>query len=1176
MNVDFKKTFTAHQQIVLKDFHGASLALALAKCLKQTQRMQLIIVEDSKQAENLLDELSFFGPKSRIEVLPALDVMPYYGLSPHKKILLRLQRVLYLLVTRQLDFLIVPKRALFRRLVPKEWFTLHSLRIEKGDVLDRDEFIKQLITMGYDRETVVEDPGQFAVRGDIIDVFSAQSDHPVRISLFDIEVEEIKFFDAATQRTNASTSFYSVIPAKEVLIDYLLQTEAVEAEKQSERDLKIKAHVKDGWESELKKRADKKDILKTKRDQVEDFIENKIYFHGIEYFLPLFFKKLSSLFDYISKDAVIIDCLEEDCQKELAAYHREMKILYEESEHIESIFTPQDIYITPSELKEMGNLYNHVYAFGSDSGDRHIIDGKTVSNLALKAKLNAKISELHSLAPLASELNEKRKEGIQCYIVCQNQLQLDRVKDLLSRFELPIKEGDGEGIEDVLHAQSLSQRLVHLLIGTIHQGFYSESNREWWIAEEEVFGKKTKRSARKKHKTAVFSSFSDLSEGNFVIHMDHGIGIYRGLVKLEYDQNQNDFLLLEYLGEDKLYVPIDKLNRVQRFVAAEGVRPMLDKLGGTSWLKTKTKAKKAARKLAGELLELQAKRQALKGYAFNENEELNQEFAASFEFEETPDQMQAIVDACKDMEQQRPMDRLVCGDVGYGKTEVAMRAAFKAVADQKQVAVLVPTTVLAFQHHVTFSERLKNYPLKIELLSRFRSAKESAEIIAKLKQGEIDIVIGTHRLLSKDIKFRDLGLLVVDEEHRFGVTHKEKIKKIKALVDVLTLTATPIPRTLNFALNGIRDLSIINTPPQDRLAIKTYTCYFDEATIRDVILKELRRGGQIYFVHNRVQSIEKVSTQIAKLVPEAKVRFGHGQMDEHNLEDIMIDFVHHKFDVLVCTTIIESGLDIPNANTMLVNRADNFGLAQLYQLRGRVGRSHHQAYCYLIIPHEDLLTQKARKRLAVIQRFTALGSGFKVASRDLEIRGAGNILGDEQSGHIAAIGYDLYAQLLQQAIQELKDEDIPEDFEPELKFNMPAKIPEGYVSDAHLRLQLYKQISSSEDVEDVEETLEEWQDRFGKLPEDVMNLGHLIKIKIICKKLLVSQIKQTPSSLSFNFHQNHSIDTDLLIDTVKQDPKTFSITRDGQFIVRRNFESLTTMFNTVFEILSQFAINHSQ
>lgn len=1143
---------TPGEKVLIKGFYGASLARFLTRAKGESGRTVVVAVEDAKRAQALADELVFFAPKARAVILPSYDVLPYYGLSPHPQVVTETLRVLHELAARNLDYLVVPYKALLRRHLPKSLFERTLVKLTCGFSVDRAGLVADLVTLGYERSPLVEERGQFAVRGDVIDAFSPHEEKPVRVSFFDRDVESIRRFDPTTQRTSDAVNSTALLPTCEIFLDYF---------KKDAGERLVPDEINAEWKRDLKSRADALDIPKTKRDQVEEFVFNQIRFHGIETFLPLFCRSTAAFFDYLPKDSLIVRDTVDSLETLAAARLKELAEARAHSAHIETVIAPEELYLTAAELKSRLNGFSvleHELTLDVMNEPRRIILGRTESNHAIKTQLAARITKVHNLAPLASELNDRRLEGVRCFIACRSELQRERIKDLLARFELPVSLADSADPDEISKRTAESgdpSRLVTLVVGTLHEGFFDPEEKEWWITDEEVFGKKMRRAPTGAQKTAVFSSFSDLSEGDYVIHMDHGIGAYHGLVKLEFDANKNDFLMIEYLGADKLYVPVDKLNRVQRYVAEEGTVPLLDKLGGTTWQKVRQKAKKAARKLAADLLKLQARREALQGHQFAPHREEMFEFASGFEFEETPDQGRAIEDVLGDMESGKPMDRLVCGDVGFGKTEVAIRAAYLAALDGKQAAVLVPTTVLAFQHYANFKKRLESYALKVELLSRFRSAREQNEAVRKIKEGAIDIVVGTHRLLSQDVKFSDLGLLVIDEEHRFGVVHKEKIKKLKSLVDVITLTATPIPRTLNFALNGIRDLSIINTPPLDRLAIKTYTVSFDELTLRDAMLKELKRGGQIYFVHNRVQSIEKITAQIVKLMPEARVRFGHGQMDEDKLESIMIDFMNHEFDILVCTTIIESGLDIPNANTMVVNRADHMGLAQLYQLRGRVGRSHHQAYCYLVVPDEELMNAKAKKRLVAIQKFTELGSGFKIASHDLEIRGAGNILGDEQSGHIAAIGYDMYLHLLKEAIHELKNEAVPEDFAPEVLLNVPAKIPEDFIPDTQARLILYKQLSSSESAEDVDAMREDWFDRFGKLPTEVENLMRLIKIRILCKKLLVASLKSGASRLTVTLHPQHLLDTAVLIDAVKRNPKKFSVTPEGQFVVTQAFAS---------------------
>lgn len=1157
---------------LLKGFEGGALPFALVDLLQSQKHMLLVLVNDTKAAFKLKDQLQFFAAHLHCHVLLPFDILPYHGLSPQTKILTNNLKLLSLCLENKINILITTVEMALRRHLPVDLFLGGSFLISQNQILHLAQLSQKLIDIGYARETLVEERGQFALRGDILDIFPPHLNHPVRISFFGNEVESLKTFDPVTQRTLESLHQIQILPAREILLDAVLRSEDTETQ-----NTDLLPWLNSDWRRDLKKKTDQKGLLKEKRNQIEEFVDHKIYFHGIESFLPLFYKKLSTLFDYLPNDVVLVDALDADFLQESQKHFDNLCAIQKDSEHIESIIQPHEILITPSELQNLCQshtqlaLHHHL----RDTTNLPLeIHGQYASNINLRNAISSRISKIHNLAPLASEINQKRLEGFTCVLVCQNLSQKIRFEDLLARFDLPIKaietENTKEFLQDLLQ-NKIDSRLICVLEGELHEGFLDSVKKIWWISDEEIFGKKAKRAYSKTTNSQVFSSFAELTEGDFLIHMDHGIGIYRGLTTLDFDVYKNDFLAIEYLGNDKLYVPVDKLSRVQRFVASEGAAPELDKLGGTSWTKTREKAKKAARKLAAELLKIQALRDSQISYAFSSHIEPMEEFAASFGFEETPDQWRAIEDVLQDMLSTKPMDRLICGDVGYGKTEVALRAAFLAVQEHKQVAILVPTTVLAFQHFKTCQERFQNYPVNVDLMSRFRSTSEQKVTLEKLKNGNVDIVIGTHRLLSQDVKFRDLGLLIVDEEHRFGVIHKEKIKKMKTLVDVMTLTATPIPRTLNFALNGIRDLSIINTPPVDRLAVKTFTCSFDPPTLRDALLKELKRNGQMYFVHNRVQSIERVAKRLSDLMPEARVRFGHGQMAEEQLEDLMIAFMNHEFDILVCTTIIESGLDIPNANTMFIDRADQLGLAQLYQLRGRVGRSDKQAYCYLLVPEEDLINTKAKRRLATIQRFTELGSGFKVASHDLEIRGAGNILGDEQSGHIAAIGYDMYLQLLNEAISELKNEHIPEDFEPEIKLNVTTKILDSYVPDKALRLTLYKNLSSAQTLSEIDEIRDDWLDRFGKLPIETEHLLKLMQVKVLAKDLLVAQLKETSGMILMNLHGNHKLDSSKLMALIQKQPNHYGITRDQQFVIKTPDKNPETKLNNLIEFLQSLA-----
>jgi len=762
----------------------------------------------------------------------------------------------------------------------------------------------------------------------------------------------------------------------------------------------------------------------------------------------------------------------------------------------------------------------------------------------IRREIEKSRKSLEPLAPLAKRIQSWVSTDA-VFIVASSHHQAERISDLLTPYL-----GTATPILSSPFNEILPQRgQVRIILGELSSGFRLPQEGLTLITEDEIFGQKTRHQQKSEWKGKGLSSFAELKIGDPLVHKEQGIGLYQGLVHMVIEGIGTDFLIVEYQGGDKLYLPVYRMNLVQRYKGADGKTPKLDKMGGTSWTRIKGKAEKAIRELAGELLNLYAARTSGKGFAFSPPNELFEAFEASFPFDETPDQEKAIQEVLEDMQKEKPMDRLVLGDVGYGKTEVALRAAFKAVIDGKQVAFLVPTTLLAFQHYERFLERFRDYPVKIEMISRFRSASEQKKILADTAAGKIDILVGTHRLFQPDISFKDLGLLIIDEEHRFGVEHKEKIKRFRKNVDVLALSATPIPRTLYMSLVGIRGISVIETPPVDRLSIRTFVMPFETSIIHESIARELKRGGQIFFLHNEIETIGRMKAFLHELLPGAKIEIAHGQMDEKILEETMINFFHQKFDILLCTTIIESGIDIPTANTIIINNADGFGLSQIYQLRGRVGRGSHRAYAYLLITPEKNLTPEALKRLDVLQRFSDLGSGYKIASYDLEIRGAGNLLGTSQSGHMEAIGYELYTELLENAVKELKGEKILEEIDPELHFRLPAFLPEDYVPDPPVRLELYRRLASLSEEDELDPIQDEIEDRFGLLPTEVENLLELSLIKIFSKKLRIRQIRYDGKTFAYSFDPSSPLDPNLLLQKIKKSPKIYRLTPDMKFIV---------------------------
>jgi transcription-repair coupling factor (superfamily II helicase) len=791
------------------------------------------------------------------------------------------------------------------------------------------------------------------------------------------------------------------------------------------------------------------------------------------------------------------------------------------------------------------------------------------------------------MAPLARTLREWLDTGQRVAIACHQQPQAERLKDLLAPYKIPCFISEA-GFRDAIipppqpspaGAGSFTPPPsggrpgggLLILLGDLSRGFRLPHSRLVLIAEEELFGKRVRRrTVSEMRKKQLLASMAELKPGDYMVHIDHGIGLYRGLQHISVGSVGGDFLLLEYAGSDKLFLPVDRLGLVQRYVGPEGSHPALDKLGGVSWEKSKGKARKNIEELAGELLEIYARRQLSEGFSFSPPDEMYREFEASFAWEETPDQLSAIQDVLADMQHSKPMDRLICGDVGYGKTEVALRGAFKSALDGKQVGILVPTTILAQQHYETFHERLKDYPVTVEVLSRFRTPKEQKAILERLKKGDIDIIIGTHRLLQKDVAFKDLGLMIIDEEQRFGVKDKERLKSFRAVVDVMTLTATPIPRTLYMSMMGIRDLSIIDTPPVDRLAVKTVVSRFSEELIREAVLRELRRGGQVFFVHNRVQTIGKRAELLAALVPEAKIAVGHGQMGEHELEKVMLGFMHGETNLLLCTTIIESGLDIPNANTLIVDHADKFGLSQLYQLRGRVGRSTQRGYAYLLIPGEAAISSDARERLRVLQEISELGAGFRIATHDMEIRGAGDMLGNRQSGTVTEIGFELYNQMLEETIARMRGEENIEMVEPEINLKVPAFLPEAYVKDAGQRLVIYKKLTQAENEDDVLDVQNEVIDRFGKYPLATSYLFEIMKLRVMLKKLVVRQIDFDGRAVIIAFHPRTPAPPDTIIGMMRSEPKKYQFTPDYKLVCTlkdTSFEAILEMAKSVLKRL---------
>jgi transcription-repair coupling factor (superfamily II helicase) len=1099
---------------------GSSGAYLLSALLAHSPRPVLVLAANQRAAEQFAADLDFFhGRSGEIHLFPHWEVRPYEALSPHPEIEATRLAALAALLHGRARAVVLPVRALMQRIIPGQVLAGLCDRLECGREYSRRELLDRLLALGYHAVPLVEDRGTFSVRGDILDIFPPARDLPVRIEFFGDELERMRPFDPASQRSAAEPfGELDLLPAREMI---------------------LAGEFLDTFLARLKERCDALEIARPRREGIVEEIREGLIAPGRAFLLPLNYQQpLDSFFDYAREGRwVVLDPPE--VEQEADHFAEEIR---EGEERVrvkgEPFVEAADLYLPARKLEAelaSGRIdFSSLEVFRLQE-DRTVYRVRGEGNGDLRAAARPE----GGIAGLAERFRHWQQAGWRVLLACHQRGQAERLADLLEPhgIRLPMLE---KGLPALVRPGDAA-----LTIGELSRGFRLPDEKIAVITEEEIFGSRVRRrgltEARAK---ALLSSLAELREGDFVVHADHGIARYRGLQHLRMGAVEGDFLHLEYAGADKLYVPVERIEKVQKYVGGEGHTPRLDRMGGAGWEKAKLRARAAVEELARELLQIYARRQMSNGFSYSRADRDFLEFEATFPYEETADQLTAISDVLADMESDRAMDRLICGDVGYGKTEVAIRAAFRAALDGKQVAVLVPTTVLARQHWETFRERFQGYPLDVEMISRFRSTAEQKQVLARTAEGKVDILIGTHRLLQRDVKFRDLGLVIVDEEQRFGVSHKERLKKMRAEVDFLTLTATPIPRTLHMSMMGLRDLSVIDTPPVDRLAIRTYVTRFEDDLIREAILRELRRGGQVFFVHNRVQSISAMAEFLHRLVPEAKIAVGHGQMGEKALEEVMVGFVEGQTNVLVCSTIIENGLDIPRANTIIINRADCFGLAQLYQLRGRVGRSSHRAYAYLLIPGEGTLTREARERLRVLQELTELGGGFRVASHDLELRGAGDLLGANQSGQIAAIGFEMYAELLDETIRELQGQSREERIDPEIRLGLSAFLPEKYVPDPNQRLVFYKRMAAAEDDETLYVLSDELRDRYGEIPEPALLLIESMKLRVTMKRLKMEQAEYDGRRLVFSFHQGTGVDPEKILHRLREAPQKYRFSPD--------------------------------
>ncbi len=1107
-------TVAAGRPLRVEGLRGGGRALLVAETYRTQPAPFLVVAPDAGAAEALASDLALFLGESastpaldrKVHLFPAWDVPPFEPVSPSAAVVTDRIAALFHLLQGRAPIVVATPDALAQRVLPRAVLTEAVRYLVQGDEIAIDVLAAHLASWGYQRVALVEDRGEFSVRGGVVDVFPALEPLPLRLEMEGDRIERIRAFDPDSQRSRDAREELVVLPAREVSLTHLGSSEARRA---------------------VETRAVDIGMPRLERHALADALEHGLFVPGIEFVMPYVYGELATVFDYIPDGTRL--WLDEPARVESGLETAWQAAVTDaaEAEQARRFFAPPErLFVPPADVRTaiapLATVeLDPLVGIGGAAGHARLTC-YVLSDLAAARATQA----TPSMKPLADRIRAFAAEGRRVVMAVPSAAQRTRLQKLLEQHDVHAAI-DSQPLPALLAARDRAPVIVD---GALSQGFRMPTEPWVFIGEEEIFGeRRAQRRTRTVRAADVLSSLAELKSDDYVVHVDHGIGLYRGLKHLTVADTEGDFLHLEYLGGDRLYLPVDRINLAQKYRGGEGgAKPALDKLGGTAWERVKAKTREALLSMARELVELGAKRRVLQGESYESGDPLYQEFEARFPFDETPDQERAIAEVLGDLTGERPMDRLVCGDVGFGKTEVAMRAAFVVAMAGRQVAVLVPTTVLAQQHFDTLTTRFAGYPLRIEMLSRFRSKQENAEVIKGLEAGTVDVVVGTHRLLQKDVKVKNLGLLVIDEEHRFGVRDKERIKALRALVHVLTLTATPIPRTLQMALSGIRDLSVIESPPLDRLAIRTYVTRAEDHVVRDAILREIRRGGQVFFVHNRVDSIDRQAAHLRELVPEATIVVGHGQMAERALEQVMDDFIHVRANVLVCSAIIESGLDIPRANTIVINRADTFGLAQLYQLRGRVGRSNVRAYAYLLIPGEHLIGKDAHKRLQALQELDELGGGFRLAAHDLEIRGAGNMLGKQQSGHITAVGFELYTQMMEEAVREVRGETVTAEVEPEIQLGIPAYIPDSYVEDVNQRLILYKRLAAARRDDELATIADEMQDRFGPLPPLVDTLLRVMDLRRTLKSLLVTAARVRGEMIVLEFHPETPVRTDTL------------------------------------------------
>ena len=1134
--------------------YGNSSSLAISSAAQQHSGPVMVVTADIHGEETLAQTLGFYldnHPEIPVSIFPDRETLPYDHFSPHQDIISDRLGTLHQLPAMSRGIIIVPVSTLMHQLPPQNYLEANTLMLDIGQKLNIEQMRTRLDNSGYRYVSQVMEHGEFTVRGGLFDLFPMGCKTPFRIDLFDDEIETIRTFDPESQRTINNIDHIHLMPAREFPLSeagitrfrqqYRLQFEGNPQESVIYRD-----------------------------------ISQGLAPAGVEYYLPLFFEQTQTLFDYLPDNTLIITT--NGVHDAAEQFWRECGERFESGRHDleRPLLPPDSLFIEPQQLlqrlqRQSTIQLNRIELDHRDAGHY---------NFATSAPpaLSLPPRSPHPLGPLLTFLDSF--EG-RVLIAAETTGRRETLLEMFRDHERYPKQLDSWA--DFIQSDvPLAITVAPFDEGMVLDSAASETGKLAIISESQLFGEQVMQRRRRKKRgrdvEAVVKNLTELTIGSPVVHEEHGVGRYLGLQTLDAGGQTNEYLLLEYAGGDKLYVPVSSLHLISRYAGVSEERSPLHRLGTEAWSKAKRKAAERAHDVAAELLDIYARRAARKGHAFPVVDEQYASFAAGFPFEETPDQQEAIIELINDMTSDKPMDRLICGDVGFGKTEVAMRAAFIAVQGGAQVAVLVPTTLLAQQHYQNFKDRFADWPVEVAVLSRFTTRKESDEALKKIADGRVDIVVGTHKLISGNIQFKNLGLFIIDEEHRFGVKQKEQLKSLRSDVDTLSLTATPIPRSLNMALTGIRDLSIIATPPLRRIAIKTFVRQWNDTLIREACLREIRRGGQLYFLHNEVRTIEKTTEALKKLMPEAQIKFAHGQMNERELEQIMLDFYHQRFNILVSTTIIESGIDVPNANTIIINRADKLGIAQLYQLRGRVGRSHHQAYAYLITPPKNSMTRDAEKRLEAIESIEELGAGFTLATHDLEIRGAGEFLGDEQSGHIQEIGFSMYTDLLDRAVAALRAGKQPELLQPlqsgsEIDLGVPARLPEDYLPDVHSRLVLYKRIANASDSAELRELQVEMIDRFGLLPEAAKNLITVTELKLTAAPLGIRKIEAAAHGGRIVFGEQPNVDPMKIINLIQRKPNTYKL--DGQEKLRFTMQlpALQDRIDAITALLEMIALD---